>query len=49
MKILIVEDNKDSRNLLVKVVRAYGHEATAAANGADGVDVPRAQRNEMQT
>ena len=33
MKILIVEDNEDSRNLLVKMVRAYGHEVMAGYEG----------------
>jgi len=30
MKVLIVEDNEDSRNLLAETVRAYGHEVIAA-------------------
>ncbi len=33
MKILIVEDNEDSRNLLVKMVRAYGHEVMTGYEG----------------
>ena len=33
VKILIVEDNEDSRNLLIKQLRPYGHEVTAGANG----------------
>ncbi len=33
MKILIVEDNEDSRNLLVKMVRVYGHEVMAGYEG----------------
>jgi len=38
MKILIAEDNEDSRNLLVKVVRAYGHEVMTAADGVEALE-----------
>ena len=38
MKVLVAEDNEDSRNLLVKVIRAYGHEAAAAANGVEALE-----------
>ncbi len=37
MKILIVEDNEDNRTLLVKQLRAYGHEVMAAADGVEAL------------
>ena len=45
MKVLIVEDNEDSRNLLAKQLRAFGHEVKTANNGIDALkqalkDVP---------
>ncbi len=38
MKVLIVEDNADSRNLLLKQLSAYGHEVTAAVDGLDALE-----------
>jgi len=43
MKILVVEDNEDSRNLLVKQLCAYGHEVTAVADGAEALKQALAQ------
>ncbi len=37
MKILIAEDNEDSRNLLRKQLHAYGHEVTTTANGVEAL------------
>ena len=35
MKILIVEDNEDSRNLLIKQLRTHGHEVLAEPVGLE--------------
>ncbi len=37
MKVLVAEDNEDSRNLLVKQLCALGHEVTAVSNGVDAL------------
>ncbi|MEE8599109.1 MAG: response regulator, partial [Dehalococcoidales bacterium] len=37
MKILVAEDNEDSRNLLVKIISVHGHEVMAVANGVDAL------------
>jgi putative two-component system response regulator len=38
MKVLIVEDNEDSRNLLMKQLRAHGREVIAATNGIEAIE-----------
>jgi PAS domain S-box-containing protein len=38
MNVLIVEDNKDSRNLLAKQLSAYGHKVMAAVDGVDALE-----------
>jgi len=43
MKILIVEDNEDSRNLLMKQLCAYGYEVTPTANGVEALQQGLAQ------
>ncbi len=43
MKILVVEDNEENRNLLAKQLRAYDHEVTAVANGVEALEQALAQ------
>jgi len=47
MKILIVEDNEDSRILLMKQLRAHGHEVTPAANGVEALQQALAQPQDI--
>lgn len=47
MKILIVEDNKESRYLLEKLLQGCGHEITAATNGTEALEQALAQPPDM--
>ncbi len=47
MKILIVEDNKESRYLLEKLLQGYGHAVTAATNGVEALEQALAQPPDM--
>jgi PAS domain S-box-containing protein len=53
MKILIVEDNRDSRNLLSKQLRAFGYETITADNGVEALkqaleDIPDIMVSDIQ-
>ena len=43
MKVLIVEDNEDSRILLMKQLRAHGYEVMAATDGVEALQQALAQ------
>jgi CheY-like chemotaxis protein len=38
MKILIVEDDDDLREVTVSLLESWGHEVSSAANGREGID-----------
>jgi len=43
MRVLVIEDNRDFRNLALRWFQSYGIEAEGAANGAEGLAVQRAR------
>jgi PAS domain S-box-containing protein len=43
MRILIVEDNKDSRNLLMRQLNTHGHDVISTANGVEALEQALAQ------
>jgi two-component system cell cycle response regulator DivK len=46
-KILIVEDNEDSRELVVKVLRNKGYETVEAVDGEDALEKAVAERPDL--
>lgn len=46
-RVLIVEDDEDSREMLGELVASYGHHAVAAANAAEALACVRAQKPDL--
>jgi two-component system, chemotaxis family, CheB/CheR fusion protein len=47
LRIVIVEDNDDNRNMLVELLRSEGHMVWAADNGVSGADLILAERPDV--
>jgi DNA-binding response OmpR family regulator len=43
MRVLVIDDDEDFRNLTLRWLRSYGIEAIGAANGAEGLALQRAR------
>jgi two-component system, chemotaxis family, chemotaxis protein CheY len=43
MRVIVIEDNTDFRNLALRWFESYGIEAEGAANGAQGIELQRAR------
>jgi two-component system cell cycle response regulator DivK len=46
-KILVVDDNKDSRELVVKILRAKGHQLCEAVDGEDALEKVTAEHPDL--
>lgn len=46
-KILVVDDNKDSRELVVKILRAKGHQLCEAVDGEDALEKVAAEHPDL--
>ncbi|MDW7773605.1 MAG: response regulator [Desulfobulbaceae bacterium] len=46
-KILVVDDNKDSRELVIKILRAKGHQLFEAVDGQDALEKVAAVRPDL--
>jgi two-component system, cell cycle response regulator DivK len=47
MKILVAEDNPDNRTLLIRRLERHGWEVVAAVDGAEAVEMCRAERPDL--
>lgn len=46
-RVLVIEDNPESLELMVYLLRAFGHEPLAARDGAEGLDAARRARPDL--
>jgi two-component system cell cycle response regulator DivK len=46
-KILVVDDNKDSRELVIKILRAKGHQLIEAVDGEDALEKVAAEHPDL--
>ena len=47
MKILVIEDNQDNRELVAFVLEHAGHEITTAVNGVEGIEAAKKQHPDL--
>lgn len=46
-RILLIEDNRPSLDLMAYLLRAFGHTAVEASNGIDGLEAMRRERPDL--
>lgn len=46
-RILVIEDNPDSLELMTYLLKAFGHEAMGAMDGRHGLDMARAEKPDV--
>jgi two-component system cell cycle response regulator DivK len=47
MKILVIEDNQDKRELVTFLLEHAGHEITTAVNGIEGIEAAQSQHPDL--